>query len=270
LIIDSAKPCNRQTPHSHNFITHDGQTPASITEKAREQVLAYPTVKIRKGFVTHAEQHPGVFKVTTREGESFTARKLLFATGIIDIMPDIPGFAECWGISVLHCPYCHGYEVRGRVTGIIANGDMAYEYAKMIHTRTNHLTIFTNGCSELSEQQTQKLHERHITICEKEIKQINHHTGVLNTLEFTDGTTQPLQAVYARPVVKQHCDLPGLLNCELTEAGYIKVDQFQATTVYGIFAAGDNATMFRSVAVAIADGNKAGAVIDKQLIQDDF
>jgi thioredoxin reductase len=270
LIIDSGEPCNRQTPHSHNFITHDGETPASITEKAREQVLAYHTVKMRKGLVTHAEQLPGIFNVITREGENYAARKLLFATGIIDVMPEIPGFAECWGISVLHCPYCHGYEVRGQVTGVIANGDMAYEYAKMINTRTNNLTIFTNGRSELSEQQTQKLQEHHIIICEKELKQLNHSNGILHNLELIDGTIHPLQAVYARPAVKQHCNAPNLLNCELTETGYIKVDQFQATTVYGVFAAGDNATMFRSVAEAVAHGNKAGAVIDKQLIQEDF
>jgi thioredoxin reductase len=270
LVIDSADPCNRQTPYSHNLITHDGETPASIANKARKQVLKYPTVKIKNGFVTQARQHNGVFNIVTWEGESFTAEKLLLATGIIDIIPDLPGFAECWGISVLHCPYCHGYEVRSQPTGIIANGDMAYEYAKMISTRTNELSLFTNGPSLLSEQQTQKLQQHNIVVYEKEIKKLNHTNGILSSLELTDGSIHNLNAIYARPAIKQHCNLAQQLNCEITEGGYIKVDVFQATTVDGVFAAGDNATMFRSLATAIADGNKAGAVIDKQLIQDNF
>ncbi|MFD0764455.1 NAD(P)/FAD-dependent oxidoreductase [Mucilaginibacter lutimaris] len=225
---------------------------------------------MKKGLVTQARQHNDVFNIATLEGESFTAEKLLFSTGIIDVMPDIPGFAECWGISVLHCPYCHGYEVRSQPTGIIANGDMAFEYAKMISTRTKQLTLFTNGPSLLSEQQLHKLQQHNIAVYEKDIKQINHNNGILSSLELMDGSIHNLKAVYARPDIKQHCNLPQQLNCEMTETGYIKVDAFQATTVEGVFAAGDNATMFRSLAIAIADGNKAGAFIDKQLIQDNF
>ncbi|WP_238395266.1 NAD(P)/FAD-dependent oxidoreductase [Mucilaginibacter sp. 14171R-50] len=247
LIIDSSQPCNRQTPHSHNLITHDGDTPAQITSKARQQVLKYPTVKMENGTVTQVYRN-GTFSVITGDGKSFTSKKLLFATGVVDIMPDIPGFAECWGISVLHCPYCHGYEVRSQPTGIIANGDMAYEYAKMISTRTNNLTLFTNGPSQLTAQQTQKLQKHNIHIYENEIKALNHKHGILSGLELTDGSMYSLNAIYARPAIKQHCSIPQLLNCEITEAGFIKVDLFQATTVEGIFAAGDNANMFRSVA----------------------
>src|SRR5690606_15758541 len=125
LIIDSGLPCNRQTPHSHNFITQDGETPAAIVAKAREQVSAYKTVRFVDGLASSARKTNDGFVVTTQAGEEYESRKLLLATGIKDMMPPIKGFAECWGITVVHCPYCHGYELRGGRTAILAKGDKA-------------------------------------------------------------------------------------------------------------------------------------------------
>ncbi len=118
LIIDSGKPCNEQTPHSHNFLTHDGETPRSIASKAKEEVSKYETVHFHSGLAVRGEKTDSGFEITTEAGESFTAKKLIFATGVRDIMPEIDGISECWGISVIHCPYCHGYEVRGEKTGL--------------------------------------------------------------------------------------------------------------------------------------------------------
>ena len=270
LIIDSGKPCNRQTPNAHNLITHDGDTPASIKEHALQQMLRYPTVTLKNGLAIKASKQKDLFTIQTESGETYAAKKLLFATGIVDIMPDIPGFADCWGITVVHCPYCHGYEIHSWPTGIIANGDAAFEYARLINNWTKDLTLFTNGMPQLSEEQFQKLQEHQITINDKLISSLNHNNGILKHVEFADGSIQNVKAIYSRPSIKQHSDLPELLGCELTDMGFIKVDGFQATTIDGVFAAGDNATMFRSLAIAIADGNKAGAVIDKQLIQERF
>src|SRR5688500_15844678 len=104
LIIDSSKPCNQQTPHSHNFITQDGETPKGIAEKAKAQVLKYDTVKFYNGIATEGTKTENGFEIKTQSGGRFTSKKLLFATGVKDQFPDINGFAECWGISVLHCP----------------------------------------------------------------------------------------------------------------------------------------------------------------------
>src|SRR5690606_26609566 len=111
LIIDGGSPCNRQTPHSHNFITQDGEKPHIIAEKARTQVLQYPTIKFITGIAHSGFKTEFGFTITTKANETFEAKKLIFATGLKDNMPDIKGFSECWGISVIHCPYCHGYEV---------------------------------------------------------------------------------------------------------------------------------------------------------------
>jgi len=113
LIMDSGLPCNRSTPHSHNFLTHDGERPAVIAEQARTKVLAYKTVTWWNGLAVSGRKTGSGFEIITQNDGIFYGRKLIFATGIRDILPDIKGFAECWGISVIHCPYCHGYEFRG-------------------------------------------------------------------------------------------------------------------------------------------------------------
>lgn len=270
LIIDSGLPCNRQTPHSHNFITHDGEPPAAIAAKAKEQVLRYNTVTFLHGKAIKAAQQQHGFDIQTEAGEQFQAKKLLFATGVIDVMPAIRGFAECWGISILHCPYCHGYEVHGKKTGILANGDTGLEMSKLISNWTDDLTLFTNGPSTLNDEQVQKLQQHGIGVVEVEIESVERRDGTITALRGKDGSTHAVEAVYARPALRQHCDIPQELGCALTEMGFLQVDEFQKTTVPGVYAAGDNTTMFRSVAAAIAAGGKAAAVLNKELIDESF
>ena len=265
LVIDSGDPCNKQTPHSHNFITQDGETPANIIRKVRAQLMAYPSVSFLNAMVTDVKKVEEQFTVTASE-EMFTASRLLFATGVRNIMPDIPGFAECWGISVLHCPYCHGYEVRNQPTGILANADMAFEVAKLINNWTKDLTVFTNGPAVFTAEQKAKLATHQVKIMEQEIAAIVHKNGYLQQIIFTDNTHQELTALYARPAFEQHSKLPEKLGCELTDDGYIRIDDFKRTSIPGIFATGDNTTPLRSVANAVAAGSTAGAFINHELI----
>jgi len=270
LIIDDGKPCNIQTPQSHNFLTHDGTTPAEISSVAKEQVLKYDTIQFYDGLVTGIIKDAGRFEVETKHGENFSARKIILATGIKDIKPDIPGFEECWGISVLHCPYCHGYEVRDEVTGVLATGDVAYEFTKLIHHWTKKLTLFTNGPSEMTAEQQQKFREKNITIVEDRIKAIHHENGYIQELIFKNGKKVPLKALYSKINIEQNLDVSGIIACELAEHGVVKIDSAHKTSVDGIFACGDSVTLMRSVATAIAHGNMTGAIVNKELIEEDF
>lgn len=270
LIIDSGKPCNRQTPHSHNFITRDGETPGAIADKAREQVLKYDTVKFHSGLAKEGVRTENGFEISTEKGDIFSARKLLFATGVTDLVPPLEGFSACWGISVVHCPYCHGYEVRGAKTGILANGDAGVEFAGLVSNWTKDLALFTNGKSTLKEEQNRKLGRHGIPVIEKEILRIEHQAGYITHLVFADGSKHELTALYARPAFTQHCDIPETLGCELTEEGFINVDEFQKTTLPGVYAAGDNTTRMRTVSVAVAAGTKTGASLNKELIEENF
>lgn len=270
LIIDSGKPCNQQTPHSHNFITQDGKTPREIATLARQQVAKYDTVTFFDGLATTGKKTENGFSIQTASGETFGAKKLIFATGVTDVMPDIPGYAACWGISVIHCPYCHGYEVKNERTGILGNGEYGFEFSALISNWTKDLTLFTNGPSTLTAEQTAKIKSHRIEIVESEIEKLEHVQGHLEKIIFKDGTTTHLKALYARPAFKQHCTIPEGLGCELTEDGYVKIDAFQKTTIPGIFACGDNATRMRSVANAVAMGTAAGAMLNREIIFEAF
>ena len=269
LIIDSGKPCNRSTPHAHNFITHDGESPAAISSKAKAQVLEYPTVKFVDATVV-AIANGDRFEVTTDQNETYTARKVLFATGVKDTMSAIQGFAQCWGISILHCPYCHGYEVSGKNTGIIANGDTAYDLCTLIQHWTDQLTLFTNGSATISPEQRQSIEQLGIHIIEDEIEEIVHESGMVKKIRLNNKAEHPLEAIYARVNFTQHCPIPLDLGCAQTDSGHIAVDMFNKTNVDNIYAAGDNTTPFRSLAYATSEGSKAGAIINKELITEDL
>lgn len=270
LVIDSGAPCNKPTPRSHNFLTHDGRPPADVAAEAKAQVLAYDTVTFLDGLVTGATDTGNGFVVEVAAGQQFGAKKLLFATGVKDLLPDLEGFADCWGITVLHCPYCHGYEVRDQPTGLLANGDLGFELSRLIHHWTKQLTLYTNGSSTLSAEQSDKIKAHGIRVVETGIRRLQHANGHLECIELEDGTEEAVQAIYTRPALQQHCDLPVRLGCYLTEQGYIHVDEFQRTSRPGIFAAGDNTTMFRTLSGAIAAGTKAGALINKELVDEQF
>ena len=270
LIIDSGLPCNRQTPYSHNFITQDGKKPHEIAEVAKKQVSKYSTVQFLDAIAFSGERTANDFKIHTDTGESFSSEKLIFATGIKDTMPTIKGFAECWGISVVHCPYCHGYELRNRKTGILANGERAFHLASLVKNLTDNITILTEGKSDLSTDQINKLTKHDIQIIEKEIAEIEHVEGHIKNLVFNDGSKMDFQAVYASVPFTQHSDIPHSLGCELTENGYIKIDGAQKTTVQGVFACGDNSNMMRSVAAAVYSGNLAGAMMNRELTEENF
>lgn len=270
LIIDNGTPCNSQTPHSHNFLTQDGKTPSEITELAKQEIEKYKTVKFYNGLATTGVKTESGFEITTSNGHRFNAQKLIFATGIKDTMPDIKGFSECWGISIVHCPYCHGYEYRHQNTGIIANGQKAFHLASMVNNLSSKVTILTNGKADFTSEQLEKLKSHSIQIVENEILEVEHTHGQLQQLIFKDGTKIPFDVAYAVVPFTQQSDIPVSLGCETTEHGYLKIVAFQKTNVPNIYVCGDNSNMMRSVANAVASGNIAGAVANGELVNEQF
>ena len=270
LVIDSGKPCNRFTPHSHNFITQDGEAPAEIARKAREQVLKYDTVVFLEDYAASGIKTNSGFEIDTVSGSRFTANKLIFATGVKDIFPEIEGFEACWGKTIIHCPYCHGYEFKGETTGILANGERAFHLASLVSNLTDSVALITSGKADFTEDQLSKLARNNVRIIEKEVKTAIHEEGVLKEIRFKDESIEKFTALYAAIAFEQHSDIPASFGCELTETGHIKTDSLQKTMVPGIYACGDNSGMMRSVANAIATGNIAGAVVNSELTAEKF
>ncbi|WP_353185384.1 NAD(P)/FAD-dependent oxidoreductase, partial [Parapedobacter lycopersici] len=270
LIIDGGLPCNRQTPHSHNFLTQDGVAPREIADLGKSQVLQYDTVRFHDDTAVNGRKSRAGFEIDTQSGRTFMAKKLIFATGLRDIMPNIPGFAGCWGISAIHCPYCHGYEYHGQQTGILANGDAAHHYASLVSNLTRDLTVLTNGKPSFTPDQEAHLAKQHIQVVAKEVGHIDHSKGQIRQVVFKDGSVLPFTVLYAGLPQEQHSDIPGRLGCALNERGLLTVDGLQKTSVDGVFAAGDNSSMFRSVAFAVSTGNLAGAACNKELAEERF
>jgi len=270
LVIDSGKPCNAQTPHSHNFLTQDGRTPKEISSIAKEQVAKYSTIDFYNGFAASGIKTEKGFEITTENDDKFESKKLIFATGIVDEIPNIKGFKECWGISLIHCPYCHGYEFQNKKTGIIVNGDRGFHIASLVNNLTKDLTIFTRGKANFTEEQLQKLERNNIKIIETEIEELKHQNGMVESLILSDGKVLNFEVVYGAFPFKQHSDIAEFLGSEMTEMGHIKIDQFQKTNIAGLFACGDNSSPMRSVASAVYTGSIAGAMVNAELVNDNF
>jgi thioredoxin reductase len=270
LIIDNGKPCNVQTPHSHNFLTNDGKPPNEIARIAKEQVKQYDSVEFLQAFATDTVKNKDGFETGLLTGQKLFAKKIVLATGIQDTMPDIPGFAESWGISVLHCPYCHGYEVRNQKTGILANGDTGFEMLSLISNWTKDLTLYTDGPSTLSDIQAKKLKKYNIPVVETDIHSLDHKNGYIENIVFSNGRKESLKILYARVPFIQHSAIPKFLQCELTDEGYIKIDPAQRTTVPGVYACGDNSSRIRTVANAVAMGTTTGIMVNRDIIEEEF
>lgn len=270
LVIDSGKPCNAPTPHSQNFLTHDGKTPAEITAIARKDVEKYKTVTIYDDLAIEGKKTEDGFEITTASGKQFHGSKLIFATGIKDYLPQLEGFAACWGISAIHCPYCHGYEFHGKKTAIWGKGETVMHLAPLVRNLTDQLVILTNGFTDLSEEQTAQLERNGIRLEDKRLMELQHEKGVLKRVVFEDGSSEALDAVYARIPFSQSSDIPAALGCKFSEFGYIEVDGMKQTSVPGVYACGDNSNPMRSVANAVASGNFAGAVVNKTLAEENF
>lgn len=269
LIVDGGQPCNRQTPHSHNFLTQDGQKPADIARIGWEQVSAYPTVSRESGHILRITPAAGGFELTADNGRTYHARKLVLAFGVQDLLPAIPGFAETWGITTLHCPYCHGYEVHSQPLGIFGNGEIGFEFTRLLTGWSDNLRLFTNGASGLTPAQYQALATRGIPVIEKRIRRLEPATGG-QVMHLEDGESVAVSALFARVQVALPNTLARDLGCALTPTGLIQVDELRRTSVPGVYAAGDATNPMRSVAAAVASGTMAAGGLNHELVAEDF
>ncbi|PUZ25731.1 pyridine nucleotide-disulfide oxidoreductase [Chitinophaga parva] len=270
LVIDSGAPCNRFTPHSHNFLTHDGAVPASIAMAGRQELAAYPTVHFLEDKALTARQTGNGFEILTAAGQLYQAAKLVFATGIRDIFPDIPGFAACWGKTVIHCPFCHGYELRDQPTGVFGPADAIFDFSKLLVNWAHDIILFPDGAASFTEEQLAKLQQHQIRLVTVPVQTILQEGGRVRAVQTADGQQFPLNALYARIPFEQHCDIPAHLGCKLTNTGHLEVDAMGKTSVEGVFAAGDNTSPMRSVAMAVMRGQMVAAAITHDLAHATF
>ncbi|MEO6839011.1 MAG: NAD(P)/FAD-dependent oxidoreductase [Ginsengibacter sp.] len=269
LIIDDHDPCFTPSIRTHGFITNDGENPSQIVAEAKVEVCKYTSIEWYSGSVISAEKKKNEFTIRLEEGKSFQSLKLLLATGVKDKLLPIPGFAECWGKSILHCPYCQGYEIRNQNIGFIGNGDYAIERISLLKGWTKRITLFTNGLCSLSTVQLDFLNERNIPVIENEIVSIYHSNGLVDYLKLNNGKSYTLSAIFTK-VDLYPMPLPFELGCKLNDSKYIEIDEHGQTSITGTYAAGDCTTSFRTIPTASAAGLKAGIALNQELILEYF
>ena len=261
LVVDAGLPRNRFAAAAHGFLGQDGRPPSDILADAARQLRAYPTVELLAGEALAARAAgDGGFAVTLAAGPEARARRLVLATGLADELPPIPGMPERWGVTVLHCPYCHGYEVAGRPLGVVANHPMSAHQAALIPD-WGPTTYFTQGAFEPDAAQAARLAARGVVIERTPVVELLGAAPALDAVRLADGRVVPLGAVFTAPRTRQASPLAEQLGCALDEGpsgGHLRVDDWKQTTVAGVYAAGDAASPMHNATLASAAGVLAG------------
>ena len=260
LVVDAGRPRNRFAAAVHGFLGQDGRPPFDVLADAAAQLRAYPTVELRRDEALAAREWDGGFAVALAGGVEVRTRRLVLATGLIDELPPIAGMPERWGATVLHCPYCHGYEVAGRPLGVVANHPMSAHQAALIPD-WGPTTYFTQGAFEPDEAQAARLAERGVRIERTPVVELLGAAPTLDAVRLADGRVVALAAVFTAPRTRMASALAERLGCALDEGptgAYLRVDEWKQTTVAGVYAAGDAASPMHNATLASAAGVLAG------------
>lgn len=267
-VLDTGLPRNRFAGHSHGLLGHDHKPPLEILAAARQQLSRYPTIRLVEG---RAEAISGTiddFTVRTADGDSLGARRLLLSYGVSDQMPALPGFAECWGKSIVPCPYCDGFEVAGRHWGLLWSGPQSHHAVSLFHDWTDHLTVFADG-HDIAPDIRADLVRRNVEVVDGRLAEIAHQAGHLSTVNLDTGRNVALDVLFAHPRNRPSANLHESLGLETidTPVGIaLKVDDRRETSVKGIYAAGDLANPMASVTLASSNGAMAAIFAQQSML----
>ncbi|HKO43688.1 MAG TPA: NAD(P)/FAD-dependent oxidoreductase [Pyrinomonadaceae bacterium] len=270
LVCDSGHPRNAASHGLHGFITRDGIEPKDFLRIAREQLSPYETVELRDATVVAGLRENNHFVLTTADGSKIAARKLLLATGVVDELPPVEGLDQFYGTSVFHCPYCDGWEMRDQPIAIFGRGESGSGLALDMTLWSRDLVLCTDGPSELTDEHREKLTQYQIPIREERMVRLEGKDGVLEQIVFDSGEPLARRAMFFSTGWKQHCDLANSLGCQLTEEGCVDTGEYEATSVPGVYVAGDASRMVQFVIVAAAEGAQAAVAINKELMKEDL
>jgi thioredoxin reductase len=268
LVVDGGQPRNAPAAGVHNYLGRENTPPGELLEIGRAEAQGYGA-QILEGTVVAARRDGDRFRVELADGTALGARRLLVTTGLTDELPDIPGLAEGWGRRVLHCPYCHGWEVRDRPVGVIATSALAAHQALLWSQWTDDVVLFTNGRS-IPAGSPEPGHGAKVRIVEGEVVAVDD-VGV----HLRDGTVVPREAVVVQTTMAARAGFLeelGLKTADLEMQGevvatYVPADPMGKTDVPGVWVAGNVAEPMAQVIVAAGAGLKAAAAINMDLLE---
>jgi thioredoxin reductase len=271
LVFDHGQPRNRASRALHGYLTRDGVSPAEFLRLARAELAAYETVEVRDVEVAAAECHPdGRFLVTLATGETYPARKLLLATGVVDNLPEIPGFRELYGRSVFHCPYCDGWEVRDAPLAIYGRGARGAGLSLEMTAWSRDLVLCTDGAPDIDDATLDRLARNGIAVRTERVVGLEGRDGLLSEVVFDDGPPLPRRALFFTTGQYQRSDLLVHLGCEFNEKGTVRTGKYETTHLPGLFVCGDASRAVQWVVVAASEGAEAAFAINADLIREDL
>ncbi|GAA1178405.1 NAD(P)/FAD-dependent oxidoreductase [Nesterenkonia xinjiangensis] len=277
LIIDAGSPRNRAASHLHTVLGHEGLDPAELLRTGRQEALSYgadlvPGVVARVSEAS-VESGPVTLTVTLEDGSQVLGRAVIAAGGLTDELPDVPGLAEHWGSSVLHCPYCHGWEVRDKRLGVLAAGPMALHQAELLRQWTDRLTFFSAGAEPLSEETTRRLRARSVAIEPAVVTAVHGEGGAVTAVALADGREVPVDAIFTAGALRPH-DAPleelGLARSATPMGEFLSVDRTGRTSHPRVWAVGNISDPAANVVMSMSAGTFAGATANMTLVSEDF
>ncbi|NUR74504.1 MAG: NAD(P)/FAD-dependent oxidoreductase [Hamadaea sp.] len=262
-VVDAGEPRNAPAAHMQGFLSRDGMPPAELLSVGRAEVAGYG-VDLVDGRVAGIE--PG-FAVRLTDGTTLGARRIVVATGLRDELPEVPGVAERWGRDVIHCPYCHGWEVRDQAIGVLAGEARSVHQAVMVKQWSDDVVFFAHEYA-LTAEDRQQLDARRIPVVEGPVARLVVADDVIRGVELRGGRVVERSAIFVAPRFVPIDGLLRELGCEV-DNGLVKVDQFGRTTVDGVWAVGNVVTPMASVVMAAAAGAAAAMVVNGDLVEEE-
>jgi thioredoxin reductase len=263
-VVDAGGPRNAPAAHMHGFLSRDGMPPHDLVRAGRAEVAGYGGTLIDDTVVDVA---PGL-NVRLAGGSSMYARRILIATGLRDKLPHIPGVRERWGRDLLHCPYCHGYEVRDQPLGVLGGSPEAVQHALLVRQWSPDVTLFPHT-DTLDPEQHEQLQARGIQIADGTVARLVVGNDQLQGVELSDGTVVARTAVFVRPRFVPNADLLTGLGCELDDLGWVVHDPVGRTSVAGVWVAGNAADPRAQVITAAGQGSAAAIALNADLVDED-
>jgi thioredoxin reductase len=273
LVIDAGEQRNRPASGIHGLLAREGMSPGELVALGRAEVEGYGGTVI-DGRVAELAGTEGAFAVTLDDGRAFTARRLLVTTGLVDELPDVEGLRELWGTDVLHCPYCHGYEVRDQPIGMLSTGPRALHLAQLFRQLSADVTLFLHTGPRPSPEEMEALAARGIAVVDGEVAALETEAGRLRGVRLAAGEVVPRRALAVETTLVARAELlagiglePTALNLGIGER--IEADATGRTAVPGVWVAGNVSEPMAWVAGAASAGLLAGAAINNDLVAED-
>ena len=271
LVCDDGKPRNRASEALHGFLTRDGIPPAEFLNVARRELQRYENVQLLNREVTDiARESKNMFRVKIGDDRSELTRKVLIAAGVVDQLPPIVRIEEFWGKSVHQCPYCDGWELRGAPIAVYGKRARGLEMARAITAWTSDIALCTDGRAGFSDGVRKQLERNGIQIIEESISELEGEDGQLEAVVFKSGRRLPRRALFFDTPCVSRSELARKLGCQITRKGAIRCGQYEATSVPGVFVAGNLIKDVQLAIVAAAEGTRAAFGINRSLTREDF